>query len=269
MRTRRAEHPAHAPYRARDRWPTIIVGLHVPQPPKGPWPWRAEGAQQSLCPPRKRERAACPRCRRAPQDKRGNWHQLIEGNPMPGGHAWSADGLSWSNMSGCNGAFALEGCFNLSRPYTAANGSLLNVSCAGPPSHSIPPAPFPSRALPPTCTLGGGDRCEGASHGRANPSHDGACCWHHHGATAGNRRRPLLFEKHDTTGTTPSGPSCCSRRTAAPRCSTARSTSRCQGRSSNAASRSRSRSARGRRTATREHRLAMGRAERGGMAAIL
>ena len=50
-------------------------------------------------------------------DKRGNWHQLIEGNPMPGGHAWSRDGIVWSNMSGCNGLHALEGCFNLSRPY--------------------------------------------------------------------------------------------------------------------------------------------------------
>jgi len=61
-------------------------------------------------------------------DKRGNWHQLVEGNPMPGGHAWSADGITWSNMSGCNGAYALDGCFNLTRPYKAANGSLLNIS---------------------------------------------------------------------------------------------------------------------------------------------
>ena len=61
-------------------------------------------------------------------DKRGNWHQLVEGNPMPGGHAWSADGITWSNMSGCNGEFALEGCFNLTRPYTTAHGSVANVS---------------------------------------------------------------------------------------------------------------------------------------------
>lgn len=47
---------------------------------------------------------------------------------MPGGHAWSPDGITWSNMSGCNGAYALEGCFNLTRPYRAANGSLRNVS---------------------------------------------------------------------------------------------------------------------------------------------
>merc|ERR1719272_2486211 len=51
-----------------------------------------------------------------------------KGNPMPGGHAWSADGITWSNMSGCNGAYALDGCFNLTRPYKAANGSLLNIS---------------------------------------------------------------------------------------------------------------------------------------------
>jgi hypothetical protein len=31
-------------------------------------------------------------------DKRGNWHQLYEGMPMPGAHAWSADGISWSNI---------------------------------------------------------------------------------------------------------------------------------------------------------------------------
>ena len=60
-------------------------------------------------------------------DKRGNWHQLVEGNPMPGGHAWSADGIKWSNISGCNGEYALDGCFNLSRPFKAANGSILSV----------------------------------------------------------------------------------------------------------------------------------------------
>jgi len=61
-------------------------------------------------------------------DRRGNFHQLVEGNPMPGGHAWSADGIRWSNMSGCNGKYALEGAFNLSRPFKAANGSTQNVS---------------------------------------------------------------------------------------------------------------------------------------------
>jgi len=63
-------------------------------------------------------------------DKRGNWHQLYEGMPMPGAHAWSADGISWSNISGANGKYALDGCFNLTRPYTAANGSIVNVSQA-------------------------------------------------------------------------------------------------------------------------------------------
>ena len=47
---------------------------------------------------------------------------------MPGGHAWSADGITWSNMGLCNGEFAREGCFNLTRPYTAANGSVASVS---------------------------------------------------------------------------------------------------------------------------------------------
>ena len=61
-------------------------------------------------------------------DKRGNWHQLVEGNPMPGGHAFSTDGITWSDMAGCNGAYALEGCFNLTRQYVASNGSLANVS---------------------------------------------------------------------------------------------------------------------------------------------
>ena len=32
-------------------------------------------------------------------DKRISWHQLVEGNPMPGGHAWSADGTAWSNIT--------------------------------------------------------------------------------------------------------------------------------------------------------------------------
>ncbi len=63
-------------------------------------------------------------------DKRGNWHQLYEGMPMPGAHAWSADGISWSNISGANGKYALDGCFNLTRPYKAANGSVVNVSQA-------------------------------------------------------------------------------------------------------------------------------------------
>jgi hypothetical protein len=60
-------------------------------------------------------------------DKRGNWHQIYEGMPMPGAHAWSADGISWSNISGANGEYALNGCFNLTRPYHDAAGKLQNV----------------------------------------------------------------------------------------------------------------------------------------------
>jgi len=30
------------------------------------------------------------------------------------------------HMAGCNGAYALEGCFNLTRQYVASNGSLAN-----------------------------------------------------------------------------------------------------------------------------------------------
>ena len=48
--------------------------------------------------------------------------------PMPGGHAWSADGIAWSNISGSNGEFAQNGCFNRSRPYKAANGSVVNAT---------------------------------------------------------------------------------------------------------------------------------------------
>ena len=61
-------------------------------------------------------------------DKRGNWHMLVEGNPMPGGHAWSTDGITWSNISGANGEHALQGCFNDSRPYMTRSGELRNVS---------------------------------------------------------------------------------------------------------------------------------------------
>jgi hypothetical protein len=46
---------------------------------------------------------------------------------ISGGHAWSTDGITWSNISGSNGEYALDGCFNLSRPFKAANGSILNV----------------------------------------------------------------------------------------------------------------------------------------------
>ena len=44
-------------------------------------------------------------------DKRGNWHQLVEGNPMPGGHAWSPDGIAWSNITlraSCFGSLVLR-----------------------------------------------------------------------------------------------------------------------------------------------------------------
>jgi len=60
-------------------------------------------------------------------DKRGHWHVLYEGNPMPGAHAYSIDGLTWSNIS-----MALdgptEGAFNFSRPYVSADGTHRNVS---------------------------------------------------------------------------------------------------------------------------------------------
>ena len=60
-------------------------------------------------------------------DRRGYWHALYEGNPMPGAHAYSRDGITWSSI---NMAYSgpSEGAFNLSRPYTAANGTLQNVS---------------------------------------------------------------------------------------------------------------------------------------------
>ena len=32
------------------------------------------------------------------------------------------------SRSGANGEYGLDGCFNLSRPYKAANGSIVNVS---------------------------------------------------------------------------------------------------------------------------------------------
>ena len=48
---------------------------------------------------------------------------------MPGGHAWSADGISWSNISGANGLAPtrMDGCFNLSRPYRLSNGSIVHI----------------------------------------------------------------------------------------------------------------------------------------------
>ena len=61
-------------------------------------------------------------------DKRGSWHQLVEGNPMPGGHAWSADGIAWSNISGSNGELAQHGWFNLSRPNKAVHGPVVNAT---------------------------------------------------------------------------------------------------------------------------------------------
>eukprot|EP01048_Picozoa_sp_COSAG05_P010369 COSAG05_NODE_908_length_6643_cov_2.923441_2_plen_91_part_00 len=44
--------------------------------------------------------------------------------------AWSKDGFSWSNISGANGLapYRLDGPFNLSRPYKAPNGSIVNAS---------------------------------------------------------------------------------------------------------------------------------------------
>ena len=60
-------------------------------------------------------------------DKRGRWHIMYEGNPMPGGHAYSVDGLTWSNISMADGG-RNEGAFNLSRPYLAANGTLEHIS---------------------------------------------------------------------------------------------------------------------------------------------
>ena len=47
---------------------------------------------------------------------------------MPGGHAWSADGIEWSKISGSNCEFAQNGRFSLSRPHKAANGSVVNAT---------------------------------------------------------------------------------------------------------------------------------------------
>lgn len=48
---------------------------------------------------------------------------------MPGAHAWSADGITWSNVSGANGAHHVAGgCFNDSRPVKWANGTRGNIS---------------------------------------------------------------------------------------------------------------------------------------------
>ena len=60
-------------------------------------------------------------------DKRGHWHVLYEGVPMPGAHAYSVDGLTWSNISmAADGPD--QGAFNLSRPYVSADGQIRNVS---------------------------------------------------------------------------------------------------------------------------------------------
>ena len=48
---------------------------------------------------------------------------------MPGAHAFSADGITWSNISMAYDDSAGDvGCFNLSRPYRDAGGALRNVS---------------------------------------------------------------------------------------------------------------------------------------------
>ena len=47
---------------------------------------------------------------------------------MPGGHAWSADGIAWSNISGSNGELAQHGCFNLSRPNKAVHCPVVNAT---------------------------------------------------------------------------------------------------------------------------------------------
>ena len=60
-------------------------------------------------------------------DRRGHFHALFEGYPMPGAHAYSADGLAWSNISMQNSG-PMVGCFNLTRPYTAGNGTTVNAS---------------------------------------------------------------------------------------------------------------------------------------------
>lgn len=60
-------------------------------------------------------------------DKRGHWHILYEGNPMPGAHAYSVDGIAWSNISMANSGPS-EGAFNDSRPFVDAQGRLANVS---------------------------------------------------------------------------------------------------------------------------------------------
>ena len=52
-------------------------------------------------------------------DRRHNWHVLYEGYPMPGAHAFSEDGITWSNISTC---------FNLSRPFIDEAGRARSVS---------------------------------------------------------------------------------------------------------------------------------------------
>ena len=64
---------------------------------------------------------------------------------MPGGHAWSADGIAWSNISGSNGEFAQNGCFNLSRPYKAAHGSIVNATLCTYSAHGASKTAFCGR----------------------------------------------------------------------------------------------------------------------------
>jgi hypothetical protein len=57
--------------------------------------------------------------------------------------AWSRDGFQWSNISGANGVLPerMVGPFNLTRPYKAANGTVVNASY-------YTPRPKVRRALP-------------------------------------------------------------------------------------------------------------------------
>eukprot|EP00964_Phaeocystis_antarctica_P074251 scaffold45612_cov58-Phaeocystis_antarctica.AAC.3 len=70
-----------------------------------PFSWRIHGAGPTALWRATATRAggARPRTPRTPSygslDKRGSWHQLVEGNPMPGGHAWSANDTAWSNIT--------------------------------------------------------------------------------------------------------------------------------------------------------------------------
>ena len=53
-------------------------------------------------------------------DKRHHWHVIYEGGcACTGGHAYSLDGLTWSNISGA---------YNNSRPVLNPNGTVTNVS---------------------------------------------------------------------------------------------------------------------------------------------